>query len=184
MSVMQNPWQFQPEHVVLVDPQNNELGQMEKMEAHRLALLHRACSVFIFNDRGQLLLQRRAGHKYHSGNLWTNTCCSHPRPGERTSDAAKRRLQEEMGLDCVLSFRFSFLYHTTLDNGLSEHELDFVYTGISNQIPLLNPLEADAYRWIGLDDLQTEIKLYPEQFTVWFRIIFESYKMELFYGIV
>ncbi|MFA6261386.1 MAG: isopentenyl-diphosphate Delta-isomerase [Bacteroidia bacterium] len=171
--------QFHTEQVVLVDPFNNELGYMEKMKAHRLAKLHRAISVFIFNDQGQLLLQRRARHKYHSGGLWTNTCCSHPRPGEPTINAANRRLREEMGLDCTLSFKFRFQYHTLLDNGLSEHELDFVYTGITNRIPLLNPLEADAYRWIGPEQLQNELNQNPEQFTAWFLIIYDQYRMEL-----
>ena len=167
------------EYVILVDKNNNELGLMEKHEAHEKALLHRAFSVFIFNPEGKLLLQQRALSKYHSGGLWTNTCCSHPRANESTMDAAHRRLNEEMGFDCELTERFHFLYQTPFENGLSEHELDFVFSGIYNGDPKPNPDEVCNYRWISLPDLDKEILDYPERFTIWFKIILEKYKAHL-----
>ena len=167
------------EYVILVDKHNNELGLMEKHEAHEKALLHRAFSVFIFNPEGKLLLQQRALSKYHSGGLWTNTCCSHPRANESTMDAAHRRLNEEMGFDCELTERFHFLYQTPFENGLSEHELDFVFSGIYNGDPKPNPDEVCNYRWISLPDLDKEILDYPERFTIWFKIILEKYKAHL-----
>jgi isopentenyl-diphosphate delta-isomerase len=167
------------EFVILVDENNNELGLMEKHEAHEKALLHRAFSVFIFNPEGKLLLQQRALSKYHSGGLWTNTCCSHPRANESTIDAAHRRLKEEMGFDCELNERFHFLYQTPFENGLSEHELDFVFTGIFDGIPQTNPDEVSQYRWISLDDLHEEMKMKPEQFTIWFKIILAKYESGL-----
>ena len=163
------------EYVVLVDAHNNEIGIMEKQEAHQKALLHRAFSVFVFNTKGELLLQQRAFSKYHSGGLWTNTCCSHPRAGETTLAAAHRRLQEEMGFDCDLTERFSFIYQTPFDNGLSEHELDFVYTGIYDGEPEINPEEVAAYKWIPLNDLILDIQKHPHQYTSWFQIILKEY---------
>lgn len=163
------------EYVVLVDEHNNELGLMEKQEAHQKALLHRAFSVFVFNDKGELLLQQRALSKYHSGGLWTNTCCSHPRAGESTLAAAHRRLQEEMGFDCELEEKFSFVYRTPFDNGLSEHELDFVYTGQFNGIPNLNSAEVESFRWISMEHLLVEVHEHPEHFTSWFQIILKEY---------
>jgi isopentenyl-diphosphate delta-isomerase len=163
------------EYVVLVDSDNNELGLMEKQEAHQKALLHRAFSVFIFNKKGELMLQQRALNKYHSGGLWTNTCCSHPRSGETTLAAAHRRLKEEMGFDCELTERFSFIYKTPFDNGLSEHELDFVFTGVFDGIPQLNTSEVASYRWISLETLIQELHEHPEHFTSWFRIILKEY---------
>ena len=163
------------EYVVLVDSDNNEIGTMEKQEAHQRSLLHRAFSVFIFNPKGELMLQQRALDKYHSGGLWTNTCCSHPRAGETTLDAAHRRLMEEMGFDCELTEKFSFIYQTPFDNGLSEHELDFVFTGVFEGMPKINPAEVASYRWITLDALQKERQESPEQFTSWFQIILKEY---------
>ncbi|MES2779734.1 MAG: isopentenyl-diphosphate Delta-isomerase [Bacteroidota bacterium] len=163
------------EYVVLVDENNNEIGIMEKQEAHQKALLHRAFSIFIFNSEGELMLQQRALTKYHSGGLWTNTCCSHPRAGETTVSAAHRRLSEEMGFDCELTERFSFIYQTPFDNGLSEHELDFVYTGIFDDLPHIHPSEVAAYRWITLDNLIKEVHEHPEHFTSWFQIILKEY---------
>ncbi|MES2558498.1 MAG: isopentenyl-diphosphate Delta-isomerase [Bacteroidota bacterium] len=165
----------QPEYVVLVDADNNEIGIMEKQEAHEKAVLHRAFSLFIFNTKGELILQQRAHNKYHSGGLWTNTCCSHPRARETTLAAAHRRLSEEMGFDCELSERFSFVYQTPFDNGLSEHELDFVYTGTFDSIPQINSLEVAAYRWITLDNLIKEVQEHPGHFTSWFQIILKEY---------
>jgi isopentenyl-diphosphate delta-isomerase len=163
------------EYVVLVDEHNNQTGIMEKQEAHQKALLHRAFSVFVFNNQNELLLQQRALTKYHSGGLWTNTCCSHPRPGEDTLAAAHRRLKEEMGFDCDLSEKFSFIYQTPFDNGLSEHELDFVFTGMFNNPPQPNADEVAAFRWISLPELEKEVAEYPEHFTIWFKIILKEY---------
>lgn len=163
------------EYVVLVDSDNNELGLMEKQEAHQKALLHRAFSVFIFNKKGELMLQQRALNKYHSGGLWTNTCCSHPRAGETTLAAAHRRLKEEMGFDCELTERFSFIYKTPFDNGLSEHELDFVFTGTFDGTPQLNTSEVASFRWISLEKLIHEVQQHPEVFTSWFQIILREY---------
>src|SRR5690242_3143777 len=134
------------EQVILVDEHNNEIGIMDKQEAHEKAVLHRAFSVFIFNSEGKLLLQQRAASKYHSAGLWTNTCCSHPRPGEATLDGAHRRLEEEMGFDTELKEKFHFIYKAPFDNGLTEHELDFIYTGKFEGEPKLNLEEVQAYK--------------------------------------
>lgn len=158
------------EQVILVDEQDRETGVMEKMETHRRGLLHRAFSVFIFNSRHELLLQQRALHKYHSAGLWTNTCCSHPRPSEAVTDAAKRRLFEEMGLQTELLFKCHFIYKADVGNGLIEHEFDHVFVGQSDVDPLLNKEEAAAFKWMSVTDVKTEIALHPEQFTAWFKI--------------
>ncbi len=155
------------ESVVLVDAEDNVSGTMEKMEAHRKGVLHRAFSVFIFNDRGELLLQRRAPSKYHSGGLWTNTCCGHPRPGEALAAAAQRRLMEEMGIACPLEHRFTFAYTAEVGNGLVENELDHVFVGRFNGLPILDPSEADSWRAVTLDALELEMTLSPYRFTTW-----------------
>jgi isopentenyl-diphosphate delta-isomerase len=165
----------QPESVILVDEQNNELGLMEKQEAHEKAMLHRAFSVFIFNTKGELLLQQRSIAKYHSGGLWTNTCCSHPRPGEDTIDAAHRRLKEEMGFDCELSEKFHFIYKAPFENGLTEHELDFIYTGTFDGAVQINSNEVAGYKWLSIPDLAADIKVNPKQYTAWFSIILKEY---------
>jgi isopentenyl-diphosphate delta-isomerase len=157
------------EKVVLVDEKDNELGLMEKMEAHQKGLLHRAFSVFIFNSRAELLLQKRATSKYHSGGLWTNTCCSHPRKDETALDAAKRRLQEEMGMNCDLEKAFHFIYKSALDNELTEHELDHVFIGFTDEKPILNPEEAEDFKYISLEALNKEIKSSPNNFTIWLK---------------
>lgn len=161
------------EQVILVDHNDNAIGTMEKMEAHELGKLHRAFSVFVFNTAGELLLQQRALDKYHSGGKWTNTCCSHPRPGEETAEAAKRRLNEEMGMNCLLQPAFSFTYHAAVENGLSENEYDYVYFGVSDDLPVLNPEEVAAFRYIQMDALQTELRTVPEQYTKWLNICFD-----------
>lgn len=159
-------------HVILVDEQDNQIGTEEKMAAHENgARLHRAFSIFIFNQKKELMLQRRAAHKYHSGGLWTNTCCSHQRPGETTIEAAHRRLQEEMGFDTDLEEVFSFIYRAELDHGLTEHEFDHVVVGYFEDDPILNLEETDQWKWISLDELQRDIKNHPEQYTEWFKII-------------
>ncbi len=163
------------EFVILVDEKNNELGLMEKHEAHQKALLHRAFSVFVFNDKGELLMQQRALSKYHSAGLWTNTCCSHPRANEKTKDAANRRLMEEMGFDCELTEKFSFLYKAPFDNGLTEHELDFIYIGVYNGTPKINVHEVNAYKWVTLDNVVKDANINPELYTEWFKIILKEY---------
>jgi isopentenyl-diphosphate delta-isomerase len=157
--------------VVLVDSQDNEVGIMEKLEAHEKGLLHRAFSIFLFNSKGEMLLQQRALTKYHSPGLWTNACCSHPAPNETTLEAGKRRLQEELGLSTVLVEAFKFEYRASFDNSLTEHELDHVLVGYTDDFPQLNPDEAQDYRWFRWSDLLSEMALYPEKFTVWFKII-------------
>ncbi len=163
------------EMVILVDENDQEIGLMEKQEAHEKALLHRAFSVLVFNDKGEMLLQQRAFEKYHSGGLWTNTCCSHPRQGETTEEAAHRRLQEEMGFDCALNLHQTFIYKAPFDNGLTEHELDHVYIGQYNDDPHFNTLEVNSFQWISLDELHSQLKNMPEKFTVWFKMIMDNY---------
>lgn len=157
--------------VVLVDTFDNQVGTMEKYEAHHQGLLHRAISVFIFNSKGQWLLQQRADDKYHSNSLWSNTCCTHPFPGESNLEAAHRRLTEEMGLKCKLKDVFHFLYEESLDNELTEHELDHVFIGFSDTEPQLNPQEVMDYCYINFSDLQSDLLAHPEKYTVWFRKI-------------
>ncbi len=160
-------------NVILVDNYNNELGYAGKMEAHKKALLHRAISVFVFNSNGDWLIQQRAADKYHSGGLWTNTCCSHPTPGESVLDAAKRRLMEEIGIHCDLKELFTFIYKEQLDNGLTEHELDHVFFGISDMEPVINSKEVMNYNYMKFSDLANDISRYPEKYTVWFRKVFK-----------
>jgi isopentenyl-diphosphate delta-isomerase len=160
------------EKVILVDKNDNEIGTMEKQEAHVKGLLHRAFSVFIFNDKNELLLQRRAANKYHSGGLWTNTCCSHPRQNEKTKEAAKRRLLEEMGMRSALKKQFDFIYKARLDNNLYEHEFDHVFFGFTNELPIINPEEVESYTYKTLEDIGNEIKTNPENYTEWFKICF------------
>lgn len=165
------------EQVILVDEQDNQIGLMEKIEAHEKALLHRAFSVFVFNDKKELMLQQRAANKYHSPLLWTNTCCSHQRNGETNLAAGKRRLQEEMGFVCELKEVFSFIYKAPFDNGLTEHELDHVMVGDFNEHPNINKEEVESYKWMTLEAVKKDIEDKPEIYTAWFKIIFkESYE--------
>ncbi|WP_275316142.1 isopentenyl-diphosphate Delta-isomerase [Tenacibaculum bernardetii] len=164
------------EQVILVDEQDNQIGLMEKIEAHEKALLHRAFSVFVFNDKKELMLQQRAAEKYHSPLLWTNTCCSHQREGETNLEAGKRRLQEEMGFVCELKEVFSFIYKAPFDNGLTEHEFDHVMVGDFNGEPNINPEEVAFYKWMTLEAVKKDIESNPKIYTAWFKIIFkESY---------
>ncbi|MFM6946349.1 MAG: isopentenyl-diphosphate Delta-isomerase [Flavobacteriales bacterium] len=163
------------EFVILVNEQDQEIGQIGKMEAHELGLLHRAFSVLIFNSKGELLLQQRAAHKYHSPLLWTNSCCSHQRPGETTLNAAKRRLQEEMGMHAHLNTAFHFIYLAKLDQGLTEHELDHVVFGYSNDNPQINTEEVEAYKWIGLSELLQDLEEFPHAYTAWFKILLSQH---------
>lgn len=163
------------DYVVLVDEHNNQTGLMEKYEAHRKGLLHRAFSVLIMNSKGEMLLQQRALDKYHSGGLWTNTCCSHPKDGESVMDAAHRRLKEEMGFDCELEERTRFIYKAQLDNDLLEHELDFILTGVFDGTPIPNPNEVNDYKWVSVDELRNDVLVNPRSYTAWFKIILGEY---------
>lgn len=160
------------EQVVLVNERDEELGLMEKMEAHEKALLHRAFSVFVFNQKGELLLQQRALDKYHSGGLWTNTCCSHPRPTELVADAASRRLKEEMGFETPLEKVFDFIYQASFDNGLTEHEFDHVFVGYYEGDIHVNPDEVNDYTFRSMESIQESLLKHDGLFTAWFEIIF------------
>lgn len=157
------------EEVVLVDGEDNEIGTAEKIEAHKKGLLHRAFSIFIFNSKGELLIQKRADDKYHSGGLWSNTCCSHPRPGESLEEAAKRRLDEEMGIEIPLRRVFAFTYRVDLENGLSEHEYDHVFVGEFNGEPDIDVSEATDWKWINVEELKKDIVEAPERYTYWLK---------------
>ena len=163
------------EQVILVDENDQQIGLMAKMEAHEKALLHRAFSVFVQNDKGEIMLQQRAADKYHSPLLWSNTCCSHQRDGEANLDAGKRRLEEEMGFVTDLEEAFSFIYKAPFDNGLTEHELDHVLLGHFNGEPNINKKEVESYKWMTPETIKKDISLQPEIYTAWFKIIFEKF---------
>ena len=165
---------MEPERVILVDANDKEIGTEDKLLAHKLGRLHRAFSILIFNSEHQLLLQKRADSKYHCGGLWTNTCCSHPRPGESIEDAAHRRLIEEMGMDCELKEKFSFKYKAEFDNGLTEHEIDHVLVGKSDEEPVVNPEEVGEYKWADIDELKKDIIQNPDNYTPWFGLILKG----------
>ena len=164
------------EQVVLVNEKDEAVGAMEKMEAHEHALLHRAFSVFVFNKNGDVLMQQRAFSKYHSGGLWTNTCCSHPRPGEEILAAATRRLQEEMGFTTTLIKAFDFTYKADFENGLTEHEFDHVFTGQYDGPVDFNTEEVAAYAFMPAHALEQQIQETPERFTAWFHIAYPKLK--------
>mgnify|MGYP001471644371 CR=1 FL=1 len=159
------------EFVILVDEQDREVGEAEKMQTHKLGLLHRAFSVLIYNTKGEMLLQQRAATKYHSAGLWSNACCGHPRPGEKIEDAARRRLKEELGFNCSLKFSFKFIYKASFENSLKEHELDHVFTGIYDSEVLPDKNEVQAYRWVTMENLKNEIIENHSSFSVWFQKI-------------
>jgi isopentenyl-diphosphate delta-isomerase len=163
------------ENVILVNEQDEQIGLMPKMEAHEKALLHRAFSVFVFNDDNELMLQQRALDKYHSPGLWTNTCCSHQRDGETNIEAGKRRLQEEMGFVVDLTESVAFIYKAPFDNGLTEHEYDHVLLGNYNGIPQINKEEVADWKWMPLEDVKVDIALHPERYTAWFKVIFKKF---------
>jgi isopentenyl-diphosphate delta-isomerase len=163
------------EKVILVDREDNSVGTLPKMEAHEKGVLHRAFSVFILNQKGELMLQQRALHKYHSPGLWTNTCCSHQREGEENLQAGTRRLEEEMGFSVPLEELFSFIYKAPFDNGLTEHELDHVMLGYYEGIPEINSDEVNAWKWMSLNEIASDLTVNPESYTVWFKIIFERF---------
>jgi isopentenyl-diphosphate Delta-isomerase len=159
------------EMVILVDKNDEAIGTMEKMEAHRKGELHRAFSVMIFNSKGEILLQKRSRHKYHSGGLWTNACCSHPLPGEKMEDATRRRLREEMGIDLQPEFAYKFIYRTDLDQNLIEHEYDHVFTATFDGQPAINTAEVEAWKFADRVWLKADMEKHPEAYTYWFRLI-------------
>ena len=161
--------------VILVDGNDNEVGFMDKLEAHKKGLLHRAFSIFVFNSNHELLLQKRSIHKYHSGGLWTNSCCSHPKPGESLVNAASRRLQEELELQCPLNYAFSFKYMVHFNNGLTEHELDHVMIGYYENEPNINKNEVESWKWMPLEDVKRDVEDNPSLYTEWFKIIFKEF---------
>jgi isopentenyl-diphosphate delta-isomerase len=165
--------------LILVDTHDKEIGVMPKLEAHEKGVLHRAFSIFIFNSKGQFLLQQRAFNKYHSSGLWTNTCCSHPRPGETVEQAADRRLFEEMGIRANMVKLFSFLYTAPVGDSLVENELDHVFAGVCDDIPTFDPVEVAGWRYVDADALFTEVEQYPKRFTEWFKICLNNYQAEL-----
>ncbi|MFT5963672.1 MAG: isopentenyl-diphosphate delta-isomerase [Flavobacterium sp.] len=163
------------ENVILVNKEDEQIGLMPKMEAHEKALLHRAFSVFVLNSKNQIMLQQRAHHKYHSPLLWTNTCCSHQREGETNIKAGSRRLFEEMGFKTDLKELFHFIYKAPFDNGLTEHELDHVMIGYYDEKPEINPEEAEAWKWMDIEAVKSDLILHAEIYTVWFKIIFDEF---------
>ncbi|WP_316814673.1 isopentenyl-diphosphate Delta-isomerase [Pedobacter nyackensis] len=162
------------EKVILVDDNDNQIGEMSKLEAHFKGKLHRALSVFVFNTKGELLMQQRAKDKYHSGGKWTNTCCSHPRLGEKTHDAAVRRLDEEMGMVVELVPVFRFRYQAEVMKGVIEHEYDHVFFGVTDDLPVINPAEVSAYEYVNMDVLSKELISNPDKYTEWLKISFEE----------
>ena len=161
--------------VILVDVNDNQIGLMPKLEAHEKGALHRAFSVFIFNKHGELMLQKRSLGKYHSPGLRTNTCCSHQKDGETNIIAGKRRLNEEMGFDTELFEKTSFIYKAKFDNGLIEHEFDHVLVGSYNHSPIINSIEVDSWKWMSMENVKKDINDHPDNYTAWFKIIFEKY---------
>ncbi|MDN3708034.1 isopentenyl-diphosphate Delta-isomerase [Myroides ceti] len=163
------------ELVVLVDEKDVQIGLMPKLEAHEKALLHRAFSVFILNDKNEIMLQQRAAGKYHSPLLWTNTCCSHQRENETNIEAGKRRLQEEMGFSVPLKELFSFIYKAPFDNGLTEHEFDHVMIGYYNEAPVVNSEEVESWKWMTIEAIKEDMQKHKQLYTEWFKIIFDKF---------
>lgn len=166
---------MEEEKVILVNEKDEQIGLMPKMEAHEKAVLHRAFSVFIFNDQNDLMLQQRALKKYHSPGLWTNTCCSHQRDGESTLKAGHRRLKEEMGFDTDLNESTAFIYKAPFDNGLTEHEYDHILVGKYDGIPDINKNEVENWKWMSLEAIKGDIETHPELYSAWFKIIFDKF---------
>lgn len=161
------------DHVLLVDENDQVVGTMEKLEAHQKGLLHRAFSILLFNSKGELLLQKRARNKYHSGGLWTNTCCSHPLPDETMESATRRKLKQEMGIDLQPEFAYKFIYRSVLDSQLTEHECDYVFIGTYDGEPDINRDEVEDWKFVPLDHIRKDAKKHPEQYTSWFRLILD-----------
>jgi isopentenyl-diphosphate delta-isomerase len=163
------------EQVILVNEKDEPIGLMNKLEAHEKAVLHRAFSVFVLNNKNEIMLQQRAHQKYHSPLLWTNTCCSHQRAGETNIEAGSRRLFEEMGFVTELKELFHFIYKAPFDNGLTEHELDHVMIGYYNENPKINSEEVESWKWMSIEEVKIDMKQNPDLYTVWFKIIFDEF---------
>ena len=163
------------EQVILVNERDEKIGLMPKLEAHQKGILHRAFSIFVFNDNNELMLQQRALNKYHSPGLWTNTCCSHQRDGETSLEAGKRRLEEEMGFITPLKETDSFIYKAPFDNGLTEHELDHILVGNYNGVPEINQAEVASWKWMTLEQIQKDIQINPDDYTAWFKLIIDKF---------
>ncbi|HKL03016.1 MAG TPA: isopentenyl-diphosphate Delta-isomerase [Cryomorphaceae bacterium] len=169
-------------HVILVDSNDKRVGVMEKMEAHQKGLLHRAFSVFLFNDNNEMLIHQRASKKYHCGGLWTNACCSHPQDGENIDQTIQRKLMQEMGITCPVEKAFNFVYRSELDNGLTEYEFDHVYTGKFSGIPKPNPEEVSDWKYVSLLNIENELANNPGNFTPWFQLLFSPLAAHLTSG--
>ena len=170
---------MQEQSVILVDEHDSVLGSLPKLEAHKLGVLHRAISVFLFDFDGNWIIQQRALDKYHSPGLWTNTCCSHPFPNEESIDAANRRLMEEMGMECKLNYLFKFLYRAELDNNLIEHELDHIYVGFTNDIPHPNYDELNTWKTMSYIEIDQDIQANPENYTAWFKLLYKKVSLKM-----
>ena len=160
--------------VILVDSNDNAIGTMEKMEAHYKGVLHRAFSVLLLNHEGKMLLQKRSQAKYHSAGLWTNACCSHPQPGEKMQDAARRRLKEEMGIDVPTEFAYKFIYKTALGNEMTEYEYDHVFVGAYDGVPHVNNLEVEDWKYADIDWIRNDVRENPDLYTYWFKLIIQD----------
>lgn len=162
------------EQVILVDENDQEVGEMGKLLAHQEGHLHRAFSVILYNSNGEMLLQQRASTKYHSPSLWSNACCSHPKPGETLEAAVNRRLMEEIGIICETRFSHRFQYKIDFENGLIEHEIDHVFIGTTDSTPVVNPAEVDTFKYMNVNELQSDMKKYPSKYTFWFHLIMKD----------
>ena len=162
------------ENIILVDKNDVVIGSGEKLQVHKDGKLHRAFSIYVFNSKGEMLLQKRHRNKYHSGGLWANTCCSHPRVGESVDKAIHRRLKEEMGFDCELTKKTEFIYKVKLDHGLTEHEYLHVYVGHFDGTPTLNPNEVEDFRWMNLDDIKNDIAIHGDNYAYWFKVTIDK----------
>jgi len=167
------------ENVIIVDKNDNQIGLMPKLDAHKKGILHRAFSVFVLNNNNEIMLQKRAYNKYHSGGLWTNTCCSHQREGENSIEAGKRRLLEEMGFETELKIITSFIYKVEFENGLTEHELDYLLIGKFFKSPVINKQEVADWKWMKIELIADDIKLNPNNYTSWFKIIFDKFQNKI-----
>ena len=167
------------EKVIIVDKNDNQIGLMPKLDAHKKGILHRAFSVFVLNNNNEIMLQKRAYNKYHSGGLWTNTCCSHQREGENSIEAGKRRLLEEMGFETELKIITSFIYKVEFENGLTEHELDYLLIGKFFKSPVINKQEVADWKWMKIELIADDIKLNPNNYTSWFKIIFDKFQNKI-----
>lgn len=162
------------EHVILVDENDRQIGTCEKLEAHQKGLLHRAFSVFLFNSKGELLIHQRADQKYHTGGLWSNTCCSHPAPDEPIEEGIRRKLIQEMGINTPVKKMFEFSYSAKFDNGLTENELDYVYFGEYNEAPNPNPEEVQAWKYSSFEEIKKEVRNDESRFTPWFKMLLKK----------